>query len=176
MQRGLLTLLLLLALIGAGVLLMSPVPAPPPPPFPPAPAVFAELVADLRRDLPIRAGMTVAQIQHYIAENNAAVRAREKERWDKDKSFAPPIFADPAHHLYLFVDGGDAADTGGRSLSYWVNGRHQFWLDLAVGNGRVQNIYIAPGNFTAIAPAFLYDGTGGHVGRLPDSGPFFYSK
>jgi hypothetical protein len=126
-------------------------------PSPWDPEKRAEFIAELKRDIPIRAGMTIDQVRAYIEENAKRVSDIESKRKDK---FAVPMFANPELHLYVFV--GTTSKTKERSLTYWVNGRHQFWMDMAVQNEKVKNIYIRPGNMNIIGPAFLYDGAGEH--------------
>jgi hypothetical protein len=127
-----------------------------------APEGLTEFVADLKRDIPLRAGMTVEEVKNYIAVNNEKVRSLESSNGKP-----PPIFARPELHLYVFMDMDSQSGPTPRSLTYLANGRYQFWMDLAIQDGHVKNIYVAPGNLSNILlPAFLYDGTGEHVGRL----------
>ncbi|HEY1170396.1 MAG TPA: hypothetical protein VGH19_03410 [Verrucomicrobiae bacterium] len=130
-------------------------------------AELADFIAELKRDIPIRAGMTIEQVKSFITENNQRIRDSEP-KWSG--KFEPPIYSRPELHLYIFLDmSNPTSPSDRRSLTYLANGRYQFWMDMAIHDGRIKNIYIAPGNLSHISlPAFLYDGAGEHIGMLAD--------
>ena len=160
MRLSLVSLLLFLSAIAAGMgLVASNRPA--------DESGLAGFWRDLRQDIPIRAGMTVEDVKLYAKKTNEDVEARQ-EKWTGD--FAPPIFAIPELHLYVFA----LENEDGSSLSYWVNGRNQFWMDMAIHDGKIQNIYITPGNASVICwPPRLYDGSGKHVGFTANYSEYF---
>lgn len=136
---------------------------------------YVELVEDLRNDFPFHAGMSVADVQEHMRLNkelNDRLRIEDHARIDAG-TFQAPAFADRDRHLYVYMSETDLKNTlgtfapgDGSFISFWVNGRHQFFVDMAVANDKVRNVYITPGNFTYMLPSFCFDGTGKHVGRF----------
>ena len=119
-----------------------------------------KIIFDVRNDLPLRAGMTVDQLQSFITNNEKLVSKKS----NLENNPAPPIYADPEQHLYVFsgIINPKISDKSLEKiyLKYFVNGRHQFWLDITIQNNEIKNIFITPGNLNYIYPSFLFDGTG----------------
>jgi len=132
------------------------------------PVEYRAWADELRREFPFRAGMTTAEVSRLIRENNERAHAIMDEEFQRDREegvFRPPAYADPERRLYLYVDFFDQMSKDYQdSLSFWVNGRHQFWVDMAIADGKVTNIYITPGNMSVMLPAFCFDGSGEHIG------------
>lgn len=115
-----------------------------------------KIIFDVRNDLPLRAGMTVDQLQNLIENNNKEVSEKSKQ----ENNPAPPIYANPERHLYVFFEPIKSQTSEYLYLKYFVNGRHQFWFDFTIQNNEIKNIFITPGNLSYIYPSFLFDGTG----------------
>lgn len=128
----------------------------------PLPHGYSRFYTDLRRDIQLRAGMTVSEINAYIKKNEELVDQQEA-KYGND---GPPIYTARELHLYVFIDmNGD--EPSEQSLTYLVNGRYQFWMDIALDHGKIKNIYVTPGNMSNfLYPSVLYDGSGEHVGML----------
>lgn len=127
---------------------------------------------DVCRGLPFRAGMTVAEVQRLIDENGKQIDTIRKEQnandtagnFSRNKFMMNLYEVYDNHFLYSPFDESELHNGTGR-LSLLVNGMQQFYVDMAVENGRVKNIYLVPGNLNMIFPmAVLFDGSGRPVG------------
>lgn len=128
--------------------------------------------SDVCRDLPFRAGTTVAEVRRLADENQKqidAIRGNQDVRAaggtvDRGTFIANLYEVYDAHFLYMNFD-ESKLHNGTGSVSLIVNGMQQFYVDMAIENGRVKNIYLVPGNWNAIMPlAVLFDGSGQPVG------------
>jgi len=127
------------------------------------------------RDFKIRPGMTVDELKKYIDENNAKVQKAKPPKWET-RRFHKPAFAYKELRLHVFLSMNPNSDqkTGEtpKALTYLVNGRTQFWMDLGIENDRIKNIYISFGNLSYVLPPFRLAGKGPHVSaffqREPD--------
>jgi hypothetical protein len=129
------------------------------------------VLAELRKDFPFRAGMTVEEVQKLFDDNNRRVEALMDDDFAKMKAtgnLGPPLYADRDLHLYVYADlFGEASKTDHNARRFWVNGRYQFWVAMTIEKGMVKNIYITPGNLSVVLPSVLFDGQGEDVGWLP---------
>ncbi len=133
------------------------------------PEQFLILKREWEKDIKITVGMTVTALKDYIAKNNVKVNKAKPPAWVTDK-FHLPAFAYPELRLHVFVDmnspKGREVDVNPEVLSYWVNGRTQFWMDLAIENDKVKNIYITFGNGSVQLPPIKLAGTGHHLSAV----------
>jgi len=127
---------------------------------------------DVCRGFPFRAGMSVAEVRRLVDENQeriATIRSKQDDdaadgSIDRDKFIVNLHEVYDNQFLYLGVDDSDLRNGTGR-LSFSVNGIQQFYVDMAVENGVVRNIYLVPGNWNAIMPlVVLFDGSDDPVG------------
>ncbi len=126
-----------------------------------------EFLHDVREDFPFHSGITCENVNTIVQQNTTRIQQREQE---KPESSGIPIYANRAYHLYLYVPIHEAVNSSGDGyLSFFTNGRHQFWIDMAIEHGMVKNIYLIPGNFSWVLPPVQFDGTGDHIGRWSPS-------
>ena len=125
--------------------------------------LYPSFKSDWDKDFRIRVGMPVDELKKYIKANNAKVRDAKPPAWETAK-FHPPAYAYKELHLHVFVrmkrNEDDPRPPDKNALTYWVNGRTQFWMDLAIENDKVKNIYISCGNWSQMMPAFRFKGDG----------------
>ena len=125
--------------------------------------LYPSFKSDWNSDFNIRPGMEVDELTKYIAANNAKVRNAKPPAWET-REFHPPAYAYKELRLYVFLrmkrEEGHSGDLSKNALTYWVNGRTQFWMDLAIENDKVKNIYISIGNWSQMMPAFRLAGEG----------------
>lgn len=128
----------------------------------PLAAKYPELFAVLEADINIRPGMTVESVFRLAANSTAA----------SDGPFSPVDDGHSDRHFaYLpFFSEETYDDVPSRigSLTYLINGSVQCWLDIAIVDGRVENVYVIPGNMTILLPKALWRGSGVHRGRFAD--------
>lgn len=124
--------------------------------------------ADWDKDFKIQLGMTIEELESYIELNNKNVNAAKPPEWVTEE-FHPPAYAYPELRLHVFIKTEPHLtdeDDPTKSLKYWVNGRTQFWMDLAIEQGRIKSIAITPGNFSAIFEPFLLAGEASPTEKL----------
>lgn len=114
---------------------------------------------DIRKELPFRAGMTAEEVQQHFEAHERRVDAaikfwRRVNRWFS--WVIPASYAQPENRYYSPI----AVFQNARSRTFWFNGKSQFWMTMAMSDGRVKNIYIILGNFSVMGPPFLFDGEG----------------
>lgn len=122
-----------------------------------------EFLHDVREDFPFHSGLTYESVKTLVQQNATHIRQREQE---KPESSGIPVYANRAYHLYLYISIHEEVNSSGDGyLSFFTNGRHQFWIDMAIEDGMVKNIYLIPGNFSWMLPPIQFDGTGEHRGK-----------
>src|SRR5580765_2148699 len=103
-----------------------------------------DFVRDLRSDFPLRAGMRLSEARRLIESVNDRVTQADPLRTN-----VPPIYSRSDLHLYRWSEWPASESTrGGNSISFWINGRHQYWADMAIDQGILKNIFIIPGNMS----------------------------
>ena len=139
----------------------------------PLAVAYPEFAEDLEADIPIRPGMTVAELLAFVDRNNKKVLATIPPDVDPDEEFIiPPAFARRELHLYVYIDmTGRDQDSSKEpsSRTFLVNVRHQFWMDMAIQKGKIQNIYVTPGNMSNVLSPVRWLGSGPHVGMFADA-------
>jgi hypothetical protein len=103
---------------------------------------FGEFINDLRMNLPVRAGMSIQQLDQALKSNsNSAFYFSEIDR--KEGSI------------------------GWRS--YWISSDRPFFMDITIERNTVKSIWVMPGNYDWNALVFVrLSGSGGHY-RTPIS-------
>jgi|GEM_PF-5038440 len=125
---------------------------------------YPDLATAIEKDLPIAPGMTVEALQQMAARFTADAERRDATdvnvTVDRNYAFIPST---PQRNSNL---GPADADSNYGAITYWINGNVQCWLDIAIKDGHVQNIYVVPGNLTVNLPPVLWRGTGSHRGMF----------
>jgi len=117
----------------------------------------ADLCRDVATDLPFRCGMSIEEARRIIKQNNDRIRRLQKER-DPKMLLGRPLFAIPEENLYVYV-GASLSEVGENHFTSWANGKHQFWIDMIISDGKIETIYILPGNMSImLLPGFHLDG------------------
>ncbi|WP_146521530.1 hypothetical protein [Stieleria varia] len=115
---------------------------------------FRTFKAEWKKIYGVSVGMTVAELKNLIARQNA--KTDELALAEIDQLF------DRSNHSFREHSPTQRQELsdGKGSVTYWVNGDPQFWMDVAIEEGRVKSIFIAFGNGTVSATPVRLDGTG----------------
>lgn len=105
-------------------------------------AYLTTFVKEFAVDLPLRAGMTRQQVRE-ISERRGYGKHVPLRRLSPDER----VFSE---------------DTS--IATYLVNGRQQFWVDIAFDRNRVSSIFIVPGNMSSVFLPLRFDGEAPHKG------------
>ena len=132
------------------------------------PGCFHELARGLRKDIPLRAGMTIGEVRTWISANNRRV---DRLQAGSTAPSVPPIFADQSKHLYVFLDLTDDSERERKAL-FFVNGAIQCKLEMLLRDSVVESIYMVPGNLTIVPrQKFLFDSNSGQHWDLVRDNP-----
>jgi len=117
----------------------------------------ADLCRDVATDLPFRCGMSTEEARRIIKQNNDRIRRLQKEQYPK-MLLGRPLFAIPEENLYVYGE-GSLSEAGENHFTSWANGKHQFWIDMIISDGKIETIYILRGNMSILLmPGFRLDG------------------
>ena len=121
---------------------------------------FRAFKADWESVYGITVGMTVKELGKHVARQNS-------------KTHDLPVddikgILKPGNHSFSKHSTSPAQELsdGNGSITYRVIGEHQFWIDLAIENFRIKNIYVAFGNGAVASIPVRLDGTGTYRSEL----------
>lgn len=105
---------------------------------------------DLPQTFPFSTGTTVEDILLTASQiNNETLRTYEERALNQPSEYA--------EDLYLF-DTENSRQSGNHFI-LWANGKMQYWIDFILVDGKVQSIWILPGNYSSCsAPWFRHSG------------------
>ena len=130
--------------------------------------ILARIKTEIYSVIKIRPGMRISELRDYIEKNNAEAHSAKPPPWETRERH-PPAFAYPELRICVFLPMNESHDstTGElQSLTYFINGWTQFWIDLGVEDGKVKNVFVTLGNMENMLSPFWLDGEGEHVGYL----------
>ena len=99
-------------------------------------AFLDHFVTKVAADFPFRAGMTREEVKQRVQRKGYI-------------------------QFHLVTEKGETVQT---SATYWFNGEHQYWVDIAFADDRVSSVFIVPGNASGVSLGFRFDGHGPHRG------------
>ncbi len=91
----------------------------------------------IRVDFPIKAGMTVEQIDAFVEAQESLAREIDLEK------------------EYSFGWNKRDIERGNGWLYYWVNGKRLLHCDIVIRNGKAQSVWVMPGNDKWTAMVFF---------------------
>ncbi len=86
---------------------------------------------EIAKEFPVSAGMTIAEMDNAIAENQRNFRDSDSDQKDEMYNFGWE--QRDVHH-------------GRGWIYYWVNWKHLLHCDIVIASGRVQSVWVMPGN------------------------------
>lgn len=110
-------------------------------------------LTEISKEFPVRSGMTIAEMDAAIAENERSFAASEFEQME---------------NMYNLCDERRSINKGSGWISFWVNFKHIFFCDIVIESGTVQSVWVMPGNRTWLTGIYYrISGNGPHKG--PDA-------
>jgi hypothetical protein len=133
------------------------------------------LCNSVRLFVPFKPGMTVADVQSFLGrEDEGPKTAPFSDAWNGTFGTASGNFTSTFEQAVggrcVFVQLEPPQIRNGRGhMTLWVNSKQQFFVEMAIEENKVKNVYVVPGNVNAIIPVVILVGGEGTAAGVAGS-------